>query len=400
MGSGTVDHAAGVPSPPETTSGPQEARHTGLFAALVGDSRLVLRALQRSAGNQAVVRLLTGAPPVTVVEGSPVPGRFGAVGAAQGDTVHLGPSAPSLTSPAGQALLGHELAHVAQQRAGRVRPTSEFAGTPVNTDRGLESDAHASAAAALALPVRPGAGSDAGSGVMQLWPPNSIEEAEIELEELDAQLFDRGFRIVAPSVHGTRRAGNVELELTSKLTQKALREEVRALLDRGATIELGDADEDPAVIVAALDHYIALLAWKHSEQSKPRVFGHRSVPTVAYQAPSPFQTTWSFNPADPERAGQPLEETGDDVVEDIGGDLFVRLMDEKTLDDLRADSRAYRKSGAKPRTSTSRRSPRTSMRTSPRSSHRRTSTSGGVRSEAARLTPARPEGRSGRPSGR
>lgn len=47
--------------------------------------------------------------------------RLGVLAAAEGGRIHLSPRAPDLKTPAGVAILGHELAHVMQQRQGRVR---------------------------------------------------------------------------------------------------------------------------------------------------------------------------------------------------------------------------------------------------------------------------------------
>jgi Domain of unknown function (DUF4157) len=62
----------------------------------------------------------------------------GALACAQGETIRLSPAAPDLRTPAGVAMLGHELAHVLQQRAGRVSVTTD--GAIVN-DPALESEA-------------------------------------------------------------------------------------------------------------------------------------------------------------------------------------------------------------------------------------------------------------------
>ena len=40
-----------------------------------------------------------------------------------------------------QELLGHELTHVVQQSEGRVKPTTEVMGMPVNDDPSLEAEA-------------------------------------------------------------------------------------------------------------------------------------------------------------------------------------------------------------------------------------------------------------------
>jgi Domain of unknown function (DUF4157) len=100
--------------------------------------------LQRGAGNQATVNVLSrraaaapGAPEpqavpteirahvenlsgmdlsdVQVHLDSPLPGRLGQVAYTQGAEIHLAPGQS-------QDLIGHELAHVVQQRGGRVGP--------------------------------------------------------------------------------------------------------------------------------------------------------------------------------------------------------------------------------------------------------------------------------------
>lgn len=59
----------------------------------------------------------------------------------QGTDVHFAPGQFKPESTAGQKLIGHEFAHVVQQAEGRVKPTIEVNGMPVNDDRGLESEA-------------------------------------------------------------------------------------------------------------------------------------------------------------------------------------------------------------------------------------------------------------------
>jgi hypothetical protein len=63
---------------------------------------------------------------------------LGALACVQGEDVYLSPSAPALATPAGVAVLGHELAHVLQQRAGRVRVR---AGSLIVEDEALEREA-------------------------------------------------------------------------------------------------------------------------------------------------------------------------------------------------------------------------------------------------------------------
>lgn len=51
----------------------------------------------------------------------------------QGTDIHIGPSQ--------EKHLAHESWHVAQQKAGRVKPTTEVNGMPVNDNSGLETEA-------------------------------------------------------------------------------------------------------------------------------------------------------------------------------------------------------------------------------------------------------------------
>jgi hypothetical protein len=63
---------------------------------------------------------------------------LGALACMQGEDVCLSPSAPALDTPAGVAVLGHELGHVLQQRAGRV---CVAAANAVVEDEALEREA-------------------------------------------------------------------------------------------------------------------------------------------------------------------------------------------------------------------------------------------------------------------
>lgn len=63
----------------------------------------------------------------------------GVLAAAEGGRIHLSPQAPDLATPAGVAILGHELAHVMQQRQGRVRVLHD--GSIVVDDAALEREA-------------------------------------------------------------------------------------------------------------------------------------------------------------------------------------------------------------------------------------------------------------------
>lgn len=65
----------------------------------------------------------------------------GALAYAQGNDIHFAQGKFEPHSQSGQELLGHELAHVVQQRQGRVQPTSSINGLAVNDDPALEQEA-------------------------------------------------------------------------------------------------------------------------------------------------------------------------------------------------------------------------------------------------------------------
>ena len=72
---------------------------------------------------------------------SPTPQEVGALAYTQGHDIHFAPGQFKPDTQAGRQLIGHELAHVEQQDAGRVQPTTEIGGMPVNDNPGLESEA-------------------------------------------------------------------------------------------------------------------------------------------------------------------------------------------------------------------------------------------------------------------
>jgi hypothetical protein len=65
----------------------------------------------------------------------------GALAYTQGTDVHFAPGQFKPDSSEGRQLLGHELTHVVQQSQGRVQPTGEVAGLPVNDSPDLENEA-------------------------------------------------------------------------------------------------------------------------------------------------------------------------------------------------------------------------------------------------------------------
>ena len=78
---------------------------------------------------------------VTVHASSARAPEVGALACTQGSDIHFAPGQFRPDTSAGRELLGHELAHVVQQGEGRVRPTCEVAGMPVNDNGHLEAEA-------------------------------------------------------------------------------------------------------------------------------------------------------------------------------------------------------------------------------------------------------------------
>lgn len=67
--------------------------------------------------------------------------EVGALAYTQGTDIHFAPGQFKPDTQTGQQLLGHELTHVIQQAEGRVQPTTEISGMPVNDDVSLETEA-------------------------------------------------------------------------------------------------------------------------------------------------------------------------------------------------------------------------------------------------------------------
>ena len=95
--------------------------------------------------------------------------RAGAIGAqafASGDNLHFAPGQYDPDSESGQSLIGHEVAHVVQQRAGRVAAPAQGSGLVI--DDALEREADdLGARAARGEVVAVGSGGPAAPGVVQ-----------------------------------------------------------------------------------------------------------------------------------------------------------------------------------------------------------------------------------------
>lgn len=75
--------------------------------------------------------------------------EVGALAYTQGTDIHFAPGQFKPDTAAGQELLGHELTHVVQQAEGRVQPTTEIGGMPVNDSEALEHEADVMGARAV-----------------------------------------------------------------------------------------------------------------------------------------------------------------------------------------------------------------------------------------------------------
>src|SRR5690242_9458406 len=160
-----------------THAGPREVERTRTRRAEEPPAHALL-ALQRSAGNQAVSRLLqrkpgkennTGMPDglksgvealsglsmddVRVHYSSSKPAQLQALAYAQGSEIHIGPG--------GEKHLPHEAWHVVQQKQGRVQPTMVLkSGAPVDETPELTAEADAMGAKALQTPAPAEGGSE------------------------------------------------------------------------------------------------------------------------------------------------------------------------------------------------------------------------------------------------
>jgi hypothetical protein len=118
--------------------------------------------------------------------------EVGARAFAQGDDVHFAPGEYQPDTSSGQALIGHELTHVVQQREGRVAETVQAKGGPLNTDPALEAEADQRGAAAVEggvteadavfeAPAR-ARGTAASGGVIQRVEKAAVEQLVIDDE--------------------------------------------------------------------------------------------------------------------------------------------------------------------------------------------------------------------------
>jgi hypothetical protein len=129
---------------------------------------------------------------VRIHEG-PQAAAMGAVAYARGENIYFQPGRYDPSSPAGLELLGHELTHVVQQRAGRVaRPQGK--DSPVVPDPSLEAEADAAGARAArgeAAGIHGTGGSAAADGPIQRYTDVTLDKQPWRLSQKQ--------RILAPA---------------------------------------------------------------------------------------------------------------------------------------------------------------------------------------------------------
>lgn len=126
--------------------------------------------------------------------------EMGAQAFAQGNNIGFAPGKFNPESNSGQALLGHELSHVVQQREGRVKPTVQAkSGAPINDDPGLEKEADqqgAQAARGEKVKTSPsGSAQTAGSSVQRSTDYNALAQ-ELNTELNGEQRVDEVVKIM------------------------------------------------------------------------------------------------------------------------------------------------------------------------------------------------------------
>ncbi|WP_438031071.1 eCIS core domain-containing protein [Sorangium sp. So ce233] len=110
---------------------------------------------------------------------------LGALAYTQGSEIHVAPGQWAPETRQGQELLGHELAHVVQQREGRVQATAQYKGVALNDEAGLEAEADAMGAraaqgASAASPARTGTPSPAGGQVSQAFSQTNHDPGVVQ----------------------------------------------------------------------------------------------------------------------------------------------------------------------------------------------------------------------------
>ncbi len=167
---------------------------------------------------------------VQVTKDSDEATQMGAQAFAQGNKIHFAPGNYKPHSTEGQELIGHELAHVVQQKQGRVKATTQAKGAPVNDDPALEKEADlmgkkaAESEEGLINVSAHSAGSMAGMAPTQIELPDTANarisrQAEVAAKDSDNPMFDliatlmRGFSNYLGPVKGSKLGAKVSVDI-------------------------------------------------------------------------------------------------------------------------------------------------------------------------------------------
>jgi hypothetical protein len=171
------------------------------------------------------------------------PASIGALACTEGSHIHFAPGQYNPMTAAGQQILGHELAHVVQQRAGRVR--NPFGASPaVVQDRMLDAEA-ARMARAAATPF------PATLQRMLARPGGRVVQRNETYEEIKGEAI----LVVDDSKLGEIRATASDKEKPSKLDYK--------IKKHADEVEIGVVFSNRAGSGSAMMYHLALIAEKN-----------------------------------------------------------------------------------------------------------------------------------------
>lgn len=179
---------------------------------------------------------------------------IGALAFTQGNNIYFQPEQYNPKSLAGQTLLGHELTHVVQQRAGLVKPQSRRGDLSINADSTLEAEADRLGAKAahggIAQVTKTGVGLQRQAEVAQQQRPKTIKELKEEAarkehkEESKESRAGAGYIVTQEGL--TKRSA--EAEASAKKILEATDEEVKLAVEALAKAGvLGEASKKSAI---------------------------------------------------------------------------------------------------------------------------------------------------------
>jgi hypothetical protein len=178
---------------------------------------------------------------VQVHRNSDQPAQMQAHAFAQGNQIHV--------APGQEKHLPHEAWHVAQQKQGRVKPTTQMKGKiPVNDDKGLEQEADVMGAKALSV-------GNSDQGATQL---NEIGRSKntVQKEGDEEEPTDEGFAMEGIASFGLDSGGFQNTETGEAINGKrATSDEVAILAKKGgqASIAIGSAVVNSEALGTALE---------------------------------------------------------------------------------------------------------------------------------------------------